>query len=63
MGKAWYDNVTTWSDTRFTVAETFTTKAIVNMVEDDWVTKSGRSDLEGLKLSLAKEQGRRDVAM
>ena len=63
MGKVWYDNLCVWVENRYAVAETFEAKSIVAMVEDEWVTTTGRADLEGMKLFMATEKGRRDVAM
>ena len=60
VGKVWFDNLSDWGDSRFAVAETFATKAIVEMVENDWVTSTGRADLEGMKLWMAQEKGKRE---
>ena len=35
-------------------------KAIQKIFEDKWITSSGRSDLEGFKIALAQDKGRRD---
>ena len=65
LGKVWYDSLFEWGETRYAVAETFAMKQVVTMMEDAWLTASGRADVEGLKLWMAKEKGRRDsgVAM
>ena len=61
----WYDELCDWCENRYAVAETFAMKQVVEMVEATWVTSSGRADVEGLKLFMATEKGRRggDVAM
>ena len=65
IGKVWYDSLVEWGESRHAVAETFAMKQVVTMMEDAWLTSSGRADVEGLKLWMAKEKGRRDggVAM
>jgi hypothetical protein len=61
IGKVWYDNLCEWGENRYAVAETFAMKQHVEMIEDAWVTSSGRSDVVGLQLWMSHEKGRRDT--
>ena len=60
-GEEWHDAIDDWAEKRVAVAKTFALKNIATMMDDEWLSATGRYDLEGLKLGLSKKLGKRET--